>query len=327
MNRQTSFEGTSFEGKNIFVCGGAGFIGRHLCKTLLERNATVVVIDNFSSGTWKNIEEFKFNPNFSAFYYDICNPEIIKDFSLLGIDVIVNLATLASPKFFEKNSLEIVKSLTLGSFNLLEMARRNNAIYLLGSSSEIYGNPDGDVFPVNENYNGNVNPLSLRACYSEGKRVAETIAMIYHRKYNVDVRIARIHNTYGSYMRDDDGRVIPNFLNAIKWEQNLMIYGDGKQTRSFLYIDDLIDALIRILSANHISGEAFNIGSTDEISIYELAQMMIKMSDSKSNIRSLPAIPNDPRRRLPNIKKAKKYLGWCPTVSLKEGLRELMEVI
>lgn len=289
------------------VTGGAGFIGHHLIKRLLEQGHKVVCVDNLITGRQENLK----NLDIEFIEHDICEPLDLE------CDQIYNLACPASPVQFKKNPLLISKTCSVGSLNMLELAKQNKARILQASTSEVYGDPK--EHPQKETYCGNVNPVGERACYDVGKRLAESMFMDYYRKHNLEVRIARIFNTYGPGLAKDDGRVISNFIEQALKGDDLTVYGDGSQTRSFQYIDDLIDALILMMNQNDFAGPV-NIGNPDEISINRLAEKIIELIGSKSKI-SYKNLPNDdPARRQPDISLAKEKLGWKPKISLDKGL-------
>lgn len=304
--------------KNILVTGGAGFIGSHLCKRLLEEGNKVICVDNFFTGRRANIKELEENANFSVIEHDIIDP-----FPMINeVDEIYNLACPASPVHYQSDPLATIKANTIGVINVLDFAREHNAKVLQASTSEVYGDPE--VHPQPESYRGNVNPLGPRACYDEGKRVAETLFMDYHRKYGVDMRIVRIFNTYGPNMAENDGRVISNFIVQALNNEEITIYGDGSQTRSFQYVSDLIEGMIKLMNQNNVIGPV-NIGNPNEFTIKELAEKIISMTGSKSNIvyKELPI--DDPKQRKPVIDLAKEKLGWEPKVKLEEGLIKTIE--
>ena len=293
----------------ILISGGAGFIGHHLVKRLIKEGHEVTVIDNFSSGKKENLKDLPVN---------IINHNIIDKITLSGFDQIYHLASLASPVFYQKNPVETILSNSVGTYNLLVEAQKHNSRILFASTSEIYGDPL--QHPQREEYWGNVNPIGVRACYDESKRLGETLMMDFHREYGVETRIARIFNTYGPGMNLNDGRVIPNFIRQALKNEPITIYGDGKQTRSFCYISDTIEALIKLMNSDYIG--PVNIGNPEEITILELAKKIIELTNSKSKIvfKELPM--DDPKRRCPDITKANKILKWKPNVSLEEGLRK-----
>ena len=300
--------------KNILVTGGAGFIGSHLCKALLGLGHSVICLDNLFTGSKNNIADLiGGNTNFEFVNHDITEP-YYRD----NIDEIYNLACPASPIHYQFNPIKTVKTCTIGVINMLGLAKKNNAKILQASTSEVYGDPN--VHPQDERYNGNVNPIGLRSCYDEGKRCSETLFMDYHREHNLKIKIIRIFNTYGPNMAKNDGRVISNFvMQAIKNEK-ITIYGDGSQTRSFQYIDDLIDAMIKMMDTNNNFIGPINIGNPHEISINKLASTILRLTNSKSQIIFKDLPEDDPKRRNPNINLAKNKLNWNPSYSLESGL-------
>lgn len=301
----------------ILVTGGAGFIGSHLCKFLLEQNKNeVICLDNFFTGKRKNIEELVQNPNFKIIPHNIIEPFDVKFIG--SVDQIYNLACPASPVHYQFDPIETIKANTQGIINVLEFAKLNGATILQASTSEIYGDPL--EHPQKESYRGNVNTLGSRACYDEGKRVAETLFMDYHRKYALPIKIARIFNTYGPNMDKDDGRVISNFIMQSLKNKPITIYGEGTQTRSFCYVKDLIDGLYKLMNTNCIN--PVNLGNPEEFTILDLAKKITKLANSKSGIihKNLPE--DDPIRRKPDISRAIEKLGWSPTINLEEGLKK-----
>ena len=297
----------------ILVTGGAGFLGSHLCESLLAKGADVVCIDNFFSGHKDNIREFFPHPYFEMIRHDIIHP------LFLEIDKIYHLACPASPIHYQYNAIKTVKTNVMGTINILGLAKRVKAPILLASSSEVYG--DSKVHPQPESYWGNVNPIGIRSCYDEGKRVAETLMMDYHRQNKVDIKIPRIFNTYGPRMAINDGRVVSNFIVQALRGEPITIYGDGSQTRSFCYVSDLIQALITMMETEDFTGPV-NLGNPVEFPILELAEKIIKLTKSPSKITHKPLPPDDPVRRCPDISLAKEKLGWIPKISLEEGLQE-----
>jgi len=293
--------------KKILVAGGAGFIGSHLIKRLLNEGNYVICIDNFLTGQKENI---KFNKNFKFIHHDITKPIDIK------IDEIYNLACPASPKQYFKYPIYTTKISVIGTLNLLELASKYNAKYLQASTSEIYGDPL--IHPQTEEYFGNVNPIGPRACYDEGKRCAETLCSDFKREKNLDIKIVRIFNTYGPNMRIDDGRVISNFIIQALKNKDITVYGNGNQTRSFCYVEDLVEGLIKMMNSNHQG--PINLGNPEEYTILEVAKKIIKLTNSKSKIVFLNALKNDPKLRRPDINKAKRLLNWTPKISFDEGL-------
>lgn len=302
--------------KTILVTGGAGFIGSHLCDRLIERQDHVICLDNFFTGQRKNIHHLLDNPNFELIEHDIVEP------ITLEVEQVYNLACPASPIHYQENPVKTIQTSTVGMVNMLELAQQAHARILQASTSEVYGDPE--VHPQSETYTGNVNPLSPRACYDEGKRVAETLCMDYHRQKNTDIRIARIFNTYGPRMHPQDGRVVSNFITQALDNQSITIYGRGDQTRSFCYIDDMVEALIRLMEQTKTTGP-INLGNPTEITVKELAQLIIEMTDSRSSLthHDLPA--DDPKQRQPDITLANKILHWQPTTPLKRGLEQTIQ--
>jgi dTDP-glucose 4,6-dehydratase len=301
------------------VTGGAGFIGSHLCEYLLEIGHEVICIDNLSTGSKSNVRHLTRNKRFKFF-----NRDITKGVKIAGeINYIFHLASPASPVNYQKLAIETLLVNSLGTNNTLKLAREKKAVYLLASSSEVYGDPT--VHPQREEYWGNVNPIGRRSCYDEGKRFAEAFTMAYHRKYNLDIRIARIFNTYGARMRLDDGRAVPNFIAQAFNNKPLTVHGNGLQTRSFCYISDMIEGITKLMFVEEARGEVINLGNPEEITILELAKLVIELANSKSNIIHISLPEDDPERRKPDISKAKKILKWEPRVKLRDGLRETIE--
>lgn len=296
--------------KKVLVTGGAGFIGSHLCEELLKRGNSVVCLDNFFTGSRANVEHLLVNPDFRIVEHDVTEP--------FDADVreIYNLACPASPVHYQHDPIKTIKTSTVGMVNMLELALRRRARILQASTSEIYGDPL--VHPQTEAYWGNVNPIGIRSCYDEGKRVAETLSMDYHRERGVEVRIARIFNTYGPRMQKDDGRVVSNFIVQALLAKPLSLYGDGRQTRSFAYVSDTVDGLIKMMEQDE-SGPV-NIGNPAENTVRELAEKIIALTGSRSEILRKPLPKDDPRRRRPDISRAWKLLRWQPVVPLEEGL-------
>ena len=299
--------------KNILVTGGAGFIGSHLCKALLELRHNVICLDNLFTGSMSNISNLIENINFEFVKHDITEPYFREN-----IDEIYNLACPASPIHYQCNPIKTVKTCTIGVINMLGLAKKNNAKILQASTSEVYGDPN--VHPQDEKYNGNVNPIGLRSCYDEGKRCSETLFMDYFREHNLNIKIIRIFNTYGPNMAKNDGRVISNFiLQAINGNE-ITIYGDGSQTRSFQYIDDLVDAMIKMMNTNNNFIGPINIGNPHEISMNRLASTILRLTNSKSQIIFKDLPEDDPKRRNPDTTLAKNELNWSPKYDLDEGL-------
>lgn len=294
------------------VTGGAGFIGSHLCERLLERGEEVVCLDNFFTGRKENIDGFLHHSRFELIRHDVTQP------ILLEVDRIYNLACPASPVHYQYNPVKTIKTNVMGALNMLGLAKRVKARILQASTSEVYGDPA--VHPQEESYWGNVNPVGIRSCYDEGKRVAETLFFDYHRQNKVDIRVIRIFNTYGPRMLVNDGRVVSNFIVQALRGEPVTIYGDGSQTRSFCYQSDLIEAMIRMMDCEDFTGPV-NTGNPVEFTIKQLAEEVVRQTGSKSEIvyRDLPA--DDPTRRRPNIALAREKLGWEPTVQLSEGIK------
>jgi len=300
----------------ILVTGGAGFIGSHLCERLLGEGSEVLCLDNFFTGRRENIFHLLDNPRFELLRHDVTEPV------LLEVDQIYNLACPASPVHYQFNPVKTVKTNVMGTINMLGLAKRVRARILQASTSEVYGDPL--VHPQTEDYWGNVNPIGLRSCYDEGKRLAETLMTDYHRQNKVDIRIARIFNTYGPRMLEDDGRVVSNFIVQALRGQPLTLYGEGQQTRSFCYVDDLIEGLVRLMNARDLH-EPVNLGNPGEFTIMQLAEEVIKACESKSGFTYLPLPADDPRQRQPDITRAQAALGWNPTIPLHEGLKKTVE--
>ena len=300
-------------GKRVLVTGGAGFIGSHLCRYLLSQGHEVLCLDNFFTGRKSNIDELLDLHNFELIRHDITEP------ILLEVDRIFNLACPASPVHYQYNPVKTVKTNVMGVINMLGLAKRVRARILQASTSEVYGDPK--VHPQTESYWGHVNPIGKRSCYDEGKRVAETLMMDYHRQNKVDIRIARIFNTYGPNMLVDDGRVVSNFIVQALRGEDLTIYGDGRQTRSFCYVDDLVVALCRLMESERFDGPV-NLGNPCEFTMLELAELVLELVGSPAKISYLPLPEDDPVQRRPNISKAKSELDWTPKVQLREGLQQ-----
>ena len=295
------------------VTGGAGFLGSHLCERLLNDGHEVICLDNYFTGRMVNVAHLRDNRNFELIRHDVTEP------ILLEVDRIFNLACPASPIHYQFNPVKTIKTSVMGAINMLGMAKRVKARILQASTSEVYGDPA--VHPQTEDYWGNVNPIGIRSCYDEGKRVAETLFMDYHRQNNVDIRIVRIFNTYGPRMLMNDGRVVSNFIvQALKGE-DITIYGDGSQTRSFCYVDDLIEGFVRMMNQDKIIGPV-NIGNPGEFTMLELAKEVLDLTGSKSKIVYKPLPGDDPKMRRPNIELAKSALGWEPTIPLRQGLEK-----
>jgi UDP-glucuronate decarboxylase len=301
--------------KKILVTGGAGFIGSHLCERLLKEGNEVICLDNFFTGSKKNIAHLMDNQYFEVIRHDIEEP------ILLEVDEIYNLACPASPIHYQFDPVKTVKTSVMGAINVLEIAKRTKAKVLQASTSEVYGDPE--VHPQNEEYRGNVNPIGPRACYDEGKRCAETLFFDYHREYGVDIKVIRIFNTYGPKMAINDGRVVSNFIIQALNNQDITIYGNGNQTRSFCYVDDLVDGMIKMMNSNETG--PINLGNPDEFSMNELAEKVINITGSKSKIVFKPLPQDDPKQRQPNITLAKTKLNWKPSIKLEDGLIKTVE--
>lgn len=302
----------------ILVTGGAGFIGSHLCQKLIDQGHHVVCVDNFFTGQKRNIEGLLKNPNFKLIEHDIIEPLYIND----AIDQIYNLACPASPIHYQENPIRTVKANVLGVINMLGLAKAKNCKILQASTSEVYGDPQ--VHPQPESYNGNVNPIGIRSCYDEGKRCAETLFFDYYRTHNIPISVARIFNTYGPNMALNDGRVVSNFIIQALKGDDITVYGDGNQTRSFCYVSDMVEGLVKLMEAKDFTGPV-NLGNPSEFSVKELAEIILDLSGSKSKIVYKPLPSDDPKQRQPNISLAKEKLGWQPNVELKEGLKETIE--
>ena len=302
--------------KNILVTGGAGFIGSHLCDKLLEQGNHIICLDNFFTGSRKNIEHLLDNKEFELIRHDVIEPVILE------VDQIYNLACPASPVHYQHNAIKTIKTNVLGVTNMLDLADETKARILQASTSEVYGDPI--VHPQREDYWGNVNPIGLRSCYDEGKRVAEALMMDYHRQHNVDIRIIRIFNTYGPRMAQNDGRVVSNFIIQALKNDDITIYGDGSQTRSFCYVDDLVRGMISLMNTEDFMGPV-NVGNDGEYTILELAKMIIELSGSKSKIIFKPLPSDDPTQRRPDLTLAKEKLNYAPVVHVKDGLIKTIE--
>ncbi|CAG9812303.1 unnamed protein product [Chironomus riparius] len=299
--------------KRILVTGGAGFVGSHLVDYLMKQGHEVVVADNFFTGSKKNVRHWIGHPNFELIQHDIVNPLYIE------IDQIYHLASPASPIHYMYNPVKTIKTNTLGTINMLGLARRVGAKILIASTSEVYGDPDPSHHPQSESYWGHVNPIGPRACYDEGKRVAETLSYAYAKQEKVDVRVARIFNTYGPRMHMNDGRVVGNFILQALKKEAITVYGDGKHTRSFQYVSDLVDGMVMLMDSNYT--QPVNLGNPQEHTIQEFAEIIKEFLNVKSEIQHLNGVEDDPQRRKPDISRAKKVLDWEPKVSLKKGLQ------
>ncbi len=297
----------------ILVTGGAGFVGSHLCERLLARGDEVVCVDNFFTGRKANIAHLLTNPRFELIRHDIVHPLIVE------ADQIYNLACPASPPHYQFNPIKTIKTSTVGMVNMLGLAKRCRARLFQASTSEVYGDPE--IHPQTEEYWGHVNPIGARSCYDEGKRVAESLCMNYHREHKLEIRIARIFNTYGPRMDPHDGRVVSNFITQALRGIPLTIFGEGRQTRSFCYVDDLVEGFIRLMDQDQTTGPV-NLGNPGEFTMIELAQLVLKLTGSKSPLKNEPLPADDPKQRCPDITKAKTLLDWSPKVPLEEGLKK-----
>jgi len=303
--------------KKVLVTGGAGFLGSHLCERLLKDGNEVVCLDNYFTGQKQNIVTFLNNPYFELIRHDVTMPFFIE------VDEIYNLACPASPIHYQYNAIKTVKTSVMGAINMLGLAKRIKAKILQASTSEVYGDPD--VHPQPETYWGHVNPIGARACYDEGKRAAETLFVNYHKQNNVRIKIIRIFNTYGPRMHPNDGRVVSNFIVQALRGEDITIYGDGTQTRSFQYVDDLIEGMIRMMNTREDFTGPVNLGNPVEFTIRELADKVIQLTHSRSKIVWMPLPPDDPTQRQPDIRLAKKELDWEPKIPLEQGLKTTIE--
>jgi UDP-glucuronate decarboxylase len=303
--------------RRVLVTGGAGFIGSHLCRRLLALGHDVLVADNFYSSTRRNVTDLLSEPRFELLRHDVTFPLYVE------VDQIYHLACPASPVFYQRDPVQTTKTCVHGSINMLGLAKRLGAPILLASTSEVYGDPA--VHPQPESYWGNVNPIGIRSCYDEGKRAAETLFFDYHRQHGLPIKIARIFNTYGPKMQPDDGRVVSNFIvQALKGEP-LTVFGDGSQTRSFCYIDDMVDGLISLMNSPREVTGPINLGNPGEFTMIELAKQVMALTDSDCELQHLPLPADDPVRRKPDISRAREVLGWEPAVPLSEGLAQTVD--
>jgi len=298
----------------VLVTGGAGFLGSHLCESLLNNNYDVLCIDNYSTGAKDNIAELLNNPFFEATRHEVTMPFYTE------VDQIYNLACPASPIHYQKDPSQTTKTCVHGAINMLGLAKRTNARILQASTSEVYGDPE--VHPQTEDYWGRVNPIGIRSCYDEGKRCAETLFFDYHRQYNLEIKVARIFNTYGPKMNPFDGRVVSNFIVQALTGEDITIYGKGEQTRSFCYVDDLIEGITKLMNSSSDINGPINLGNNSEFTMIELAEKVLNLTNSKSKLIFKPLPLDDPRQRQPDLTKAKKELDWEPSVSLDDGLKE-----
>jgi UDP-glucuronate decarboxylase len=303
--------------KRILITGGAGFLGSHLSERLLKEGNEIICLDNFFTGRKQNIAHLMDHKNFELVRHDITEPYMAE------VDEIYNLACPASPVHYQYNPIKTMKTSILGAMNVLGLAKRTGAKVFQASTSEVYGDPN--VHPQQESYWGNVNPIGIRSCYDEGKRAAETLFMDYHREHNLKIKIIRIFNTYGPNMHPDDGRVVSNFIVQALKGQDITVYGKGNQTRSFCYATDLIDGFVRLMNSDDSITGPINCGNPNEFTILELAEKVIKLTNSKSKIIYKPLPSDDPMQRKPDISKAKELLGWEPKIQLEEGLLKTIE--
>lgn len=304
------------DAKRILVTGGAGFLGSHLCDRLIEQGHDVLCLDNFFTGAKQNIQHLLGNPKFELMRHDVI------DSFKAEVDQIYNLACPASPVHYQFNPIKTVKVSVMGAINTLGLAKRVNARILQASTSEVYGDPH--IHPQKEEYWGNVNPIGIRSCYDEGKRCAETLFFDYHRQNGVDIRVMRIFNTYGPRMNPNDGRVVSNFICQALRGENITIYGEGQQTRSFCYVDDLIAGMMALMNQDKTVGPV-NIGNPGEFTIRELAELVIELTQSKSELVFMPMPSDDPKQRQPDISLARSVLGWEPHVALRDGLLKTID--
>ena len=298
--------------RRVLVTGGAGFVGSHLCEKLLQTGAEVLCVDNFYTGTRRNVAHLIANSNFELTRHDVCFPLYVE------VDEIFNLACPASPVHYQRDPVQTTKTGVHGAINVLGLAKRVKAKILQASTSEVYGDPT--IHPQREEYWGNVNPIGPRSCYDEGKRCAETLFFDYYRQHKLRIKVARIFNTYGPRMHPDDGRVVSNFILQALRNKDITLYGTGEQTRSFCYVDDLVNGLLLLMKSSDTVIGPINIGNPQEFSIRELAEIIIDLTGSSSNITHLPLPVDDPRQRQPDITKATEVLGWKPVTELRSGL-------
>ena len=303
--------------KVVLVTGGAGFLGSHLCGKLLELGHEVLCLDNFYSSSKSNIEELLDNPRFELIRHDVTQP------IHLEVNEIYNLACPASPVYYQKDPVQTTKTSVLGAINMLDLAVRTGSKILQASTSEIYGDPE--VSPQSETYWGRVNPIGIRSCYDEGKRASETLFFDYKRQHQLEIKVARIFNTYGPRMHPNDGRVVSNFIVQALRGEDLTVYGNGSQTRSFCFVDDLVDGLIQFMESNESICGPINLGNPQEITMLELTREVLQLSGSSSKVRFLPLPEDDPKQRKPDISEANLSLNWAPSVSLAQGLKKTIQ--
>ncbi|MBR6888083.1 MAG: SDR family oxidoreductase [Selenomonadaceae bacterium] len=303
-------------GKRVLVTGGAGFLGSHLCDRLIADGHEVICLDNFFTGKKKNIAHLLSNPNFELMRHDVIQPIYAE------VDWIFNLACPASPVHYQRDPVRTIKTNVMGALNSLGCAKQNQARVLQASTSEVYGDPK--VHPQPESYRGAVNPIGIRACYDEGKRTAETLFFDYHRQHGLDIRVVRIFNTYGPRMTANDGRVVSNFIMRALRGEDITVYGDGTQTRSFCYVDDLIDGIVKMMNTENFTGPV-NLGNPGEFTMLELAEQILKLTGSKSKIIHQPLPQDDPTQRCPVIDLAQEKLHWEPTIKLEDGLKSTIK--
>ena len=303
--------------KRSLVTGGTGFLGSHLCERLLNEGSDVICVDNYFTGTKDNIKHLVNHPNFELIRHDVTFPLYVE------VDEIYNLACPASPVHYQYDPVQTIKTSVHGAINMLGLAKRINAKIFQASTSEVYGDPE--IHPQDESYWGRVNPIGIRSCYDEGKRCAETLFFDYHRQHKVNIKVARIFNTYGPRMDLNDGRVVSNFIVQALQNKDISIYGDGLQTRSFCYVDDLIDGILLFMNSENDFTGPVNLGNPDEFKIYELAEMVIELTNSKAKITHLPLPEDDPKQRQHNIDLVKEKLDWEPNVKLRTGLLSTIE--
>ena len=301
----------------VLVTGGAGFLGSHLCDRLIDDGMDVLCVDNFFTGTKSNVAHLKDNPRFELLRHDVTFPLFVE------VDKIFNLACPASPVYYQHDPVQTTKTSVHGAINMLGLAKRLRATILQASTSEVYGNPE--VHPQTEDYWGHVNPIGPRSCYDEGKRCAETLFFDYHRQHNLDIKVVRIFNTYGPRMQPDDGRVVSNFIVQALRGEDITIYGDGQQSRSFCYVDDLIDGMVRMMNSEAGFTGPMNLGNPNEFTMLELAEQVLALVGSKSKLVYQPLPIDDPQQRQPNITVAKENLDWSPSVQLEDGLKMTVE--